>query len=931
MRLATWNIGSALGKDACKSIEYIVQNIEKNLIDVLCLQEVVTSSENVDFINELKKKLSFKYCSFYELSSAHLEDNTMIGIAILSKYSIEESFEIKLTNPNIVFNKNGKSMRSDDKGFLVTEIFYKGKKIKIVTGHMLPFHSLGSDSKKYGHLYREMYSKVKTFCNGFPFILCGDFNSSKLESLVKELSIDMSNVFHEATRYNGNQNDYIFVSKEWICKSYRIDMNEYDHFLCVCEVELKSETDLNILHLSDLHYLSQDFFIDEKSKLSKVRENDIRKRLFSEKIFSFSEQIDYVIVSGDITSCGQKEGLMQFEQYVRKMQDSKVFPPSNHFVIVPGNHDVGKDNNRWDGFVELLGGSFVRPWIEDIDINPHDLLVKFSELFENEINDIFGFINDKVTLEKVHFPFLLDINNHMFIYAFNSSSISRTNIILNDKDEDFIKKIKSKKMSRDVRQLLNILENELQIDPSRVEPQELYLFDEFVKMIEMKLDLSTFYKIAVLHHHTTTISCTEEIKKFDTIVNAGILKKTLSDKGFQIIMHGHKHNPDIFYDTAIENHKKMLVISGGTIFGYPNRKENGFYVHTVKENILYSKFIYLNEHKKVDNVVTKLSGDMDIKYGLTLENIYKNVEYRVVQHINTEIIEGKEYVGWSKNIEERKVGVISTVYGLLILEKLRSNAKYYVQKKEELINSLWQFRHERGGWGAVSQITNTGAPEATAWVVFALFMVKSPLYKNALVDLYEILERMKDKINSNFTLGLIIIILCKVDPNSKFIPDYCERLLDSAIKKDGKIKFWCSKCKEDLIRKIEPSIVHTACAIIALYNSQESGIISKDLQNELSDTREILLNRNFWGNTQEAISIQIGSKEDSLIVHYYTIAWILKALLQMNNFIDASSIQEVVNLLLKDYKNGYWDYEGNFYIWTMYDALTALEAYFLKK
>lgn len=213
----------------------------------------------------------------------------------------------------------------------------------------------------------------------------------------------------------------------------------------------------------------------------------------------------------------------------------------------------------------------------------------------------------------------------------------------------------------------------------------------------------------------------------------------------------------------------------------------------------------------------------------------------------------------------------------------------------------------------------------------ALFSVKSPLYKDALKDLYEILERMKDSINSNFTLGLIINILCKVDPDSKYIPDYCERLLDSAVKKDGKVKFWCSKCKENLIRKIEPSIVHTACAIIALYNSQEKGIISRDLQNELSDTREILLNKKLWGNTYEAISVQIGNKEDSLIVHYYTIAWILKALLQMDNFIDISLTQEAVDLLLKDYKNGYWDYEGNFYIWTIYDALTALEAYLLKK
>ena len=200
MRLATWNIGSALGQDNWKSIEYIAENAEKNSIDILCLQEVITSGNDIDYINELQKKLSFKHSKFYELSSAHLGDDLMMGVAILSRYNIIEAFEIKLTNPEIVFNKNGKTLRSDDKGFLVVEIKYKGKKVKIVTGHMLPFHSLGSDSSKYGFLYEEMYSKVKTFCKGFPFVLCGDFNSSKLESIIKDISVDMLNTFREATR-----------------------------------------------------------------------------------------------------------------------------------------------------------------------------------------------------------------------------------------------------------------------------------------------------------------------------------------------------------------------------------------------------------------------------------------------------------------------------------------------------------------------------------------------------------------------------------------------------------------------------------------------------------------------------------------------------------------------------------------------------------
>ena len=64
MRLATWNIGSALGQDIYKNVEYIVQNIEKNLVDVLCLQEVVTSGDATNFIDELQRRYHLSIADF---------------------------------------------------------------------------------------------------------------------------------------------------------------------------------------------------------------------------------------------------------------------------------------------------------------------------------------------------------------------------------------------------------------------------------------------------------------------------------------------------------------------------------------------------------------------------------------------------------------------------------------------------------------------------------------------------------------------------------------------------------------------------------------------------------------------------------------------------------------------------------------------------
>ena len=268
MKIATWNIGSALKYDFDESIKYIAENAEKNSVDILCLQEVVTSGSTRNFINELKKELGFNFSSYYELSSAHLENqNINLGIAILSKYRILNSYNFNITNPQIVYNKKGREIKSDNKGFLASDIEFNGKTIKVFTGHMLPFHSLGSDSREYQYLYKEMYAKVKSLSNNDFCVLCGDFNSSKLEELIPEITSEMFNVFNSPTRYNGAQNDYIYLSHDLESKYFSVNMNDYDHFLCVCDIEIKNNEYINILHLSDIHFLSKDYRIDEKGKL----------------------------------------------------------------------------------------------------------------------------------------------------------------------------------------------------------------------------------------------------------------------------------------------------------------------------------------------------------------------------------------------------------------------------------------------------------------------------------------------------------------------------------------------------------------------------------------------------------------------------------------------------------------------------------------
>lgn len=925
MRLATWNIGSAV-RNIEDSIEQIKESVERNSIDIICFQEAITSGDNGKFLETVKNELGYEYLSYFELSSAHIDETTMMGVAILSRYQIIDYQRILLSNPHLEIQKGDNIIYSDDKGFLCVEIIYKGKNIRVLTGHMLPFHSFGSDSALHKDVYVEMYSKIKPYCKGIPSIICGDFNSSKLTSIIPDLSIDFQNTFIKPTRYNGNQNDYIFASTDWDVENNHIEaLATFDHFLCIVEVDLKSHNDISILHLSDIHYGSPDYSIDQKTLLPNVKESDIRTTEFYHSIESIKDSINYVVVTGDITTKGDINGYSQFNIFVKSMQEKGIFPNNKHFVIVPGNHDTDREK-KWTIYDNVLGGHVVRPWLSKRDMDVNELIRKFSEVE----GDIWGYSIDANTGDEIHYPILLDTHNHVLIYCFNSSSISQSTIELPQKDKELIDRIKASRMNKDVKRLVTLLEEELKVDPARIDPQELVLFRRIMSLLENKIDLTTYYKIAVFHHHITNISCNEEIKKFDEILNGGQLKRELVERNFQILLHGHKHNPDVFYDSAIASHRPLLVVAGGTIFGYTTVK-HGYYLHKLKNNTMTSLFISLEKEYENKETINKLGGDLYYKNGLFLSDIYQKVENVVTQHINEEKIQDRVYCGWSKNIENKRVGSISTAYGILILESLGAKSNYYRRKKQLILDSLWSFRHINGGWGAVSQITNTGAPEATTWIALAFYRAHSDKYKDALKDLYNILDRMQDTINSNFTFALIIIVLCELDPNSKWITICCEKLLDSAVMEKNQIHYWCTKCKPDLSYKLEPSSIHTSIAIIALYKAQKIGAISRNLKEELKRPYELLTRKEMWNNRREAISIQIGEKEDSLIVDYYTVSWILRAIMYKEDYIDLSIIQDLLNKIIDDYRNGYWNYDGVYYIWTIYDALSAINDVILMK
>ena len=91
MRIITWNIGEDERKEDGRldinSYDYIVDVINKEKVDVICMQEAIIKSDYLPSIAEYIKEITdLKYYEEYELSDSHINIGCRMGVVICSKY-----------------------------------------------------------------------------------------------------------------------------------------------------------------------------------------------------------------------------------------------------------------------------------------------------------------------------------------------------------------------------------------------------------------------------------------------------------------------------------------------------------------------------------------------------------------------------------------------------------------------------------------------------------------------------------------------------------------------------------------------------------------------------------------------------------------------------------------------------------------------------
>lgn len=712
------------------------------------------------------------------------------------------------------------------------------------------------------------------------------------------------------------------------------------------EENMKNKEEIHILHLSDLHF-SKNVEEDMDVKVP------ILLNTKSEKIDKFKEYIkglpvkpDYVVVSGDITTKGESDGFEIFNEIVVELIKKGRLPSVDKFIIVPGNHDVKagvsiKDIQRWDNFKRLIGNKYLVPWIVGVDSKYDNMIALVDKIFSDSSPIQGGIVQDLSTGERNSIPFLLDRERKVLFYAFNSSLLSHTK--LNDEIANeiisFVKNYRNEE--KDLMDLVKKFEREMTIDPARIIGDEIKLFTYCMGKIKELLqdDYKNFLKIAVLHHHVAPIACSEEIKKFELLINAGIFKRTLVDYEFNVVLHGHKHWNEIYWDTAISGGGALLVVSGGTICGMPSKnKKAGFYLldffvgekivvtHYYEMQDSYRNIIDIKDDKvfSFDTINKNIGLIYDIR-SFNVLDLFSRVEHALLRNINCREFQEDKLYGWSRIITVKgKVGMIATAYGLVIANMLKINDFSYMRVRYDIVDTLWKFRLENGGFSAISQTENASI-EATVWAVRAFYYVGDIFkFEITLQDLYNLLEQYQlNEESSITTLTLVMDVLCECQPDSEILNQLKDIILDkSYCCDDNSPLYWPISNTE----KEKGSSLYTILAVISLLNYAKINDDLEESKDYLHNCGEWILKAK-WDNFEEVISRPISiKKEDRLVYQHYTSPWGIIALLKLGYNKKEKRIVDEMKKLLENERNGLWAWNGelNYPIWAIYSSISAI-------
>jgi DNA-binding XRE family transcriptional regulator len=277
--------------------------------------------------------------------------------------------------------------------------------------------------------------------------------------------------------------------------------------------------------------------------------------------------------------------------------------------------------------------------------------------------------------------------------------------------------------------------------------------------------------------------------------------------------------------------------------------------------------------------------------------------------------------GWQQNLQQdRPPSVLSTAYGIKAMVVV--DEPY--MDLNALANSLLEMLDDIEGWSTDPESLR---PEIVPIVVDALFRVGTPM------PLDDALARLEASLDDEFARNRPYLLATALQTVSRLRPDspLADRLVDDLLATrldDRGTLVWPEK-NEPGLALVDPSVVHTARAVVALHDVLRNEDRS-DLADAVEQATRWLIDRTDpdHGVAEDLARPDTGDSPESRIsIRHFTAAWVLQALALSTGPVPSARLRSSVDILWGRYDHavGLWRWgNGDLPIWMTLDAITAL-------
>jgi transcriptional regulator with XRE-family HTH domain len=302
----------------------------------------------------------------------------------------------------------------------------------------------------------------------------------------------------------------------------------------------------------------------------------------------------------------------------------------------------------------------------------------------------------------------------------------------------------------------------------------------------------------------------------------------------------------------------------------------------------------------------------------SLLDVFHQVGHALVEHVIRD--EQGRPTGWRHNLQQQEhQTALSTAYGIRALLLV---GEPYIDFNS-LGASLLSMRSEDGQWRGRS---GSSRPEITTIVLDTLFRIGTPLPVD---EALELSERSLDQFSRtrSYLLATVLQTVVRLRPDAPLALGLIDDLLAARLEFDG-IQLWPEKKEAGLVLP-EPSVVHTARAVVALREVLQHHGERDDIEDAIGQATQWLTGRMHRddGVVEELIRRRPdGAGTTRVMIRHFTSAWVVQALAATPQ-VPPGRVHRALRTLWDRYdaKLGLWAWgNGDVPIWMTLDAVTAL-------